>query len=122
MKRGRVGQSLSVTPGTRLQDLLVLTETEEGPKVVHGLDLEAVELVLIPDLKGQGVRDSQGHITMSLSGGFIEVLLIVKGEARVLELMAGLVTALTQRMTTGGQGLVVVIQADLLHTLARKKN
>ncbi len=36
MKRGQVVQNLSATPGTHRQDLLVLTETEEGPKVGHG--------------------------------------------------------------------------------------
>ncbi|KTF89724.1 hypothetical protein cypCar_00018237 [Cyprinus carpio] len=99
-------------------------KTEEGPKVGQGLDLEAVEIVPIPGLKDPGVRDSQGqigHITMILSGGFIEVLLIVKGEAHVHEPMAGLVTALTQKMTTGGQGLEVVTQVDPPLTLARKK-
>lgn len=113
-----------MTLGTCLQDLLDLTEIEEGPKVGHGLDLEALELVLIPDLKDQEVRDSQGqigHIIMNLSGGSIEVLLIGKGEAHVLELMAGLVTALTRRMTTVEQGLVVVTQADHPLTLAHKK-
>lgn len=124
MKRGQVVQNLSATPGTHRQDLLVLTETEEGPKVGHGLDLETVELVPIPGLKDPGVRDSQGqigHITMIPSRGFIEVLLIVKGEAHVHEPMASLVTALTQRMTTGGQGLEVVTQVDPPLTLACKK-
>lgn len=117
-------ENLSVTPGTHHQDLLVLTETEEGPKVGHGLDLETVELVHIPGLKDLGVRDSQGqigHITMILSGGFIEVLLVVKGEAHVHEPMAGLVTVRTRRMTTGGQGLEVVTQVDPPLTLACKK-
>lgn len=123
-KRGQGIQSPSVTPGKCLRDLLDLTETEEGPKVGHGLDLEVLELVLIPDLKDQEVRDKQGqigHITMNLSGGSTEVLLIVKGEAHVLELMAGLATALTRRMTTAGQGLEVVTQVDPPLTLAHKK-